>query len=198
MSVKALSATQMTRVAASPVAAPVAARAARPRTVGPSIVDDVSAAGRRAAAARTAMSKQLAAHGTGSVLPEVDLTAPRDLQADSVAQAARRVDPAALTGNQIQEQAAAMRSDSGLLNSVRSGQNPLGPSWTDGSVAAQRENRPGKDILDAAARVREATPGLSSSIARGEGMLSEGSIRDLNTESMRQRLDGPTESNSPG
>lgn len=181
-----------------PSVVPAPAAAPRVRTLGPSIVDDVSAAGRRAAAARTAMAKQLAAYGTGPVLPKVDLTAPRDLQADSSAMSAKRVDPSKLAGNQIAQRAEAMRSEGGLANQVRSGQSPLGPSWTDGPPEAQRANRPGKDIIDAAARVRESNEGLSASIGRGEGMLQAGSIKDLNTQSMRQRLQGPTEVNGPG
>jgi len=171
---------------------PVVARQARARPAGPAVVDDISAAGRRAAAKRTQTLRQLERYSTGPVTPKIDLTAPQNLdQTHKNLTTSREVVPSRLTGMMIEKRAEAMRASDGVNRRVQSGQNPLGPGWTAGPPEAQRANRPGKDILDAAKKMRETGTGMSASIARGQGMLKAGSIKDLNTEGIRRMLQGP-------
>ena len=171
---------------------PVAAPQARARTAGPAVVDDISAAGRRAAAARVQTLRQLERYATGPVTPKIDLTAPQNLdQTHKNLTTSREVVPSRLTGMMIEKRAEAMRASDGVNRRVQSGQNPLGPGWNAGPPESQRANRPGKDILDAAKKMRESGSGLSASIARGQGMLKAGSIKDLNTEGIRRMLRGP-------
>ena len=171
---------------------PVATPQARARTAGPAVVDDISAAGRQAAAKRSQTLRQLERYATGPVTPKIDLTAPQNLdQTHKTLSTSREVIPSRLTGMVIEKRAEAMRSSDGLNRRVQSGQNPLGPGWTAGPPEAQRAHRPGKDILDAAKKMRETGTGMSASIARGQGMLKAGSIKDLNTEGIRRMLRGP-------
>ena len=178
---------------------PADQRSAQVPRVDVSVVDAISNAGRAAATRKARVLQQLAQYATGPVTPTIDLTAPLNLdQRHKTLSSAYKVIPERLTGMVIERRAEAMRADDGVNRVVQSGRNPLGPGWNEGPPHMQRERRPDKKTLDAAKRMRESGNGLSASIARGQGMLKAGSIKDLNTESLRKAMAGPTTKNAPG
>jgi hypothetical protein len=154
-----------------------------PRVVGrPAVVIDISAEGRRAAEASTAMGRRAADWSSAGVpalqrVPDLFPPAPpAPLKPDSQT-----------LQSALQRDLLALRNSGGTTGRLMRGE-PLFPSFLEGTAQERAARRPGRAIEEAGARMRQG-PGLSAAIGRGEKPVDASRLSDLNTRNFRAMRD---------